>query len=140
MAASIAPIRWCNCRPGRIPPASDAAHLPMKPSSRHDSYRHFADKSLDNDLRRIEHSFTTQISIRDRMGHTVLHPQTLKSAELSTTLADLLTLLFLADPGSAVRTSLRTWSHDEVDDDVANRRQRRLRGWAVDSFFPASLF
>jgi hypothetical protein len=26
----------------------------------------------------------------------------------STTLADLLTLLFLADPGSAVRTSLRT--------------------------------
>jgi CRP/FNR family transcriptional regulator, cyclic AMP receptor protein len=28
--------------------------------------------------------------------------------EPSTTLADLLTLLFLADPGSAVRTSLRT--------------------------------
>jgi hypothetical protein len=28
--------------------------------------------------------------------------------KLSTTLADLLTLLFLADPGSAVRTSLRT--------------------------------
>ena len=30
------------------------------------------------------------------------------SARVSTTLADLLTLLFLADPGSAVRTSLRT--------------------------------
>jgi hypothetical protein len=29
-------------------------------------------------------------------------------AKASTTLADLLTLLFLADPGSAVRTSLRT--------------------------------
>jgi hypothetical protein len=42
----------------------------------------FADKSLDNDLRRIEHSFTTQISTRDRMGHRVLHPQTLKTAEL----------------------------------------------------------
>ena len=58
----------------------------------------------------------------------------------SATLADLLTLLFLADPGSAVRTSLRTGSHDEVDDGVADRRQRRLRGRAVDSFFPASLF
>ena len=40
----------------------------------------------------------------------------------STTLADLLTLLFCADPGLAVRTSLRTCSHDEVDDGVADRR------------------
>ena len=54
----------------------------------------------------------------------------------STTLADLLTPLFRADPHSAMRTSLRIWSDDELDDGLAHGGQRWLRWWSVDFFFP----
>jgi hypothetical protein len=38
----------------------------------------------------------------------------------STTLADSLTLLLVANPFSAMRTSLRWWSSDEFEDGVAH--------------------
>src|SRR5258707_7321431 len=57
----------------------------------------------------------------------------------STTLADLFTLLLLADLSSAVRASLRSWSNDEFDDGLAYGRQARLRRRPVDSFFSAPL-
>jgi hypothetical protein len=55
-------------------------------------------------------------------------------------LADLLTLLFCADPRSAMWTSLRIWPNDEFDDDVAHGWQPWLRRWSVDSFFPPPYF
>ena len=58
---------------------------------------------------------------------------------ISTTLADLLTPLLVANPFSAMRTSLRWWSSDEFEDGVAHGWQSRLRRWPVDSFFPALL-
>src|SRR3981189_1608888 len=58
----------------------------------------------------------------------------------STTLADLFTLRFRADPPSAVRASLRRTLSDKFDDGAAHGWQAWLRWWAVDSFFPASLF
>src|SRR5262249_55189700 len=44
----------------------------------------------------------------------------------STTLADLLTPLSVADPFSAVRASLRRWSSDEFEDGLADSGQSRL--------------
>ena len=61
-------------------------------------------------------------------------------ARSSTTLADLLTPLFAANPFSAVRASLRWWSSDEFEDGLAHGGQGRLRRRPVDSFFPALLF
>ena len=58
----------------------------------------------------------------------------------STTLADLFTLLFAANPFSAVRASLRRWSSDEFEDGFAHGGQCRPRRQPVDSFFPALLF
>src|SRR4030088_380662 len=58
----------------------------------------------------------------------------------STTLADLFTLRFRADPPSAVRASLRRTLSDKFDDGAAHGWQAWLRWWSVDSFFPASLF
>ena len=58
----------------------------------------------------------------------------------NTTLADLFTLLFAANPFSAVRASLRQWSSDEVEDGLAHGGQCRPRRQPVDSFFPALLF
>jgi transposase len=63
----------------------------------------------------------------------------LRSRDPSTTLAEWFTLLSCADPSSAVRTSLKRHSRDEIDDGVPDGRQRRLRRRTVDSFFPASL-
>ncbi len=57
----------------------------------------------------------------------------------STTLADLFTLLRVADLSSAVRAPSMSWLNDELDDSVAYGRQARLRWWAVDSFFSAPL-
>ena len=54
----------------------------------------------------------------------------------TTTLADLLTLPLVANPFSAMRTSLRWWSSDEFEDGVAHAWQNRLGRWPVDSFFP----
>jgi hypothetical protein len=57
-------------------------------------------------------------------------------------LADLFTLLFAANPFSAVRASasLRQWSSDEFEDGLAHGGQCRPRRQPVDSFFPALLF
>ena len=58
------------------------------------------------------HDISLRCGIWSRSGHSGLWPAEryvdLWVHGLGTTLADLLTLLFLADPGSAVRTSLRT--------------------------------
>src|SRR5262245_49511723 len=62
------------------------------------------------------------------------------SARPSTTLADLFTLLFAANPFSAARASLRRWSSDEFEDGLAHGGQCRSRRRPVDSFFPALLF
>jgi hypothetical protein len=59
---------------------------------------------------------------------------------VSTTLADLFTLLFAANPFSAARASLRRWSSDEFEDGLAHGGQCRSRRRPVDSFFPALLF
>jgi len=54
----------------------------------------------------------------------------------STTLADLLTPRLVANPFSAMWTSLRWWSSDEFEDGVAHGWQSRLGRWPIDSFFP----
>src|SRR5262245_12620587 len=59
----------------------------------------------------------------------------------NTTLADLLTTLFAADPFSAVWASLGWWPSDELEDGVAYGWQGWLRRRPGDSFFfPALLF
>ena len=58
----------------------------------------------------------------------------------STTLADLLTPLLVANPFSAVRAFLRWWASDCFEDGVTYRWQGGLRRRSVDSFFPAVLF
>src|SRR5215467_11386744 len=58
----------------------------------------------------------------------------------STTLADLFTLLFAANPFSAAWASLWRWSSDEFEDGLAHGGQCRSRRRPVDSFFPALLF
>ena len=62
------------------------------------------------------------------------------SAVASTTLADLFTLLFAANPFSAACASLWRWSSDEFEDGLAHGGQCRSRRRPVDSFFPALLF
>src|SRR6266446_3062358 len=62
------------------------------------------------------------------------------STRPSTTLADLFTLLFAANPFSAARASLWRWSSDEFEDGLAHGGQCRSRRRHVDSFFPALLF
>src|SRR5881409_673921 len=62
------------------------------------------------------------------------------STRPSTTLADLFTLLFAANPFSAARAWLRRWSSDELEDGLAHGGQCRSRRRPVDSFFPALLF
>src|SRR5262249_1485999 len=64
----------------------------------------------------------------------------LMSPRPSTTLADLFTLLFAANPFSAARASLWRWSSDELEDGLAHGGQCRSRRRPVDSFFPALLF
>ena len=53
----------------------------------------------------------------------------------STTLADLFTLLFAANPFSAAWASLWRWSSDEFEDGLAHGGQCRSRRRPVDSFF-----
>jgi len=65
--------------------------------------------------------------------------QSVLATGASTTLADLLTPLFVANPFSAVRASFLRQSSDERDDGVADGRQTGLRRRSIDSFFPASL-
>ena len=62
------------------------------------------------------------------------------SPDPSTTLADLLTPLFVANPFSAMRTSLRWWAVDEFENGLAHGGQGGLRRRPVDSFFPVLLF
>src|SRR2546429_6479361 len=57
------------------------------------------------------------------------------STRPSTTLADLFTLLFAANPFSAARASLWRWSSDEFEDGLAHGGQCRSRRGAVGSFF-----
>src|SRR4051812_6787688 len=71
---------------------------------------------------------------------TRVHLRNFKSKSgTSTTLADLFTPRLVANPFSAMRTSLRWWSSDEFEDGVAYGWQSRLGRWPVDSFFPALL-
>jgi hypothetical protein len=63
-----------------------------------------------------------------------------RSTDPSTTLADLLTPLRVANPFSAMRASLRRRSGDEIEDGLAHGGQCWLRRRAVDSFFPTLLF
>src|SRR5260370_42689882 len=58
----------------------------------------------------------------------------------STTLADLFTLLFAANPFSAVWASLRRWSRDEFEDGLAHGGQCWSWRRPVDSFFPPCCF
>jgi hypothetical protein len=58
----------------------------------------------------------------------------------STTLADLLTPLFVANPFLAMRATLLWWLGDEFENGLPHGWQSWLRWWAVDSFFPVSLF
>src|SRR5262245_10700540 len=62
-------------------------------------------------------------------------PERLGLGGYGTTLADLCTLLFAANPFSAVRASLRRWSSDEFEDGLAHGGQCRPRRQPVDSFF-----
>jgi hypothetical protein len=57
----------------------------------------------------------------------------------TTTLADLLTLPLVANPFSAMRTSLRWWSIDEFEDGVAHAWQNRLGRWPLIPFFPLAV-
>src|ERR1700716_2462795 len=66
-----------------------------------------------------------------------LHTANTGETPYSTTLADLLPPLLVANPFSAMRASLRRWSSDEFEDGVAHGWQGRLGRWPVDSFFPA---
>src|SRR4030088_2843232 len=59
----------------------------------------------------------------------------LKAPDPSTTLADLLPPLLVANPFSAMRASLRRWSSDEFEDGVAHGWQGRLGRGARGSFF-----
>src|ERR1700710_912306 len=68
------------------------------------------------------------------MGRSIL------DAASSTTLADLFTPLRFGDLSSAVRTPLRRWTKNEVDDGVAHGRQAWLRWRPVDSFFSVPLW
>src|SRR6202008_2154850 len=67
-------------------------------------------------------------------------PGRFMSTRPSTTLADLFTLLFAANPFSAAWASLWRWSSDEFEDGLAHGGQCRSRRRPVDSFFPALLF
>jgi hypothetical protein len=58
----------------------------------------------------------------------------------STTLADLLTPLPVANPFLAMRATLLWWLGDKFEDGLPHGWQSWLRRWAVDSFFPVSLF
>jgi hypothetical protein len=58
----------------------------------------------------------------------------------STTLADLLTPLLVANPSSAMRAPLLWWFGDKFEDGLTHGGQCRLRWRPVDSFFPALLF
>ena len=58
----------------------------------------------------------------------------------STTLADLLTPLLVANPSSAMRAPLLWWLDDKFENGLTHGGQCRLRWRPVDSFFPALLF
>jgi len=62
------------------------------------------------------------------------------SGEISTTLADLLTPLLVANPFSAMRAPLLWWLGDKFEDGLTHGGQCRLRWRPVDSFFPVLLF
>jgi hypothetical protein len=55
-------------------------------------------------------------------------------------LADLLTPLLVPNPFLAMRATLLWWLGDEFEDRLTHSWQSWLRRWAVDSFFPVSLF
>jgi hypothetical protein len=71
---------------------------------------------------------------RYRFSVTMITPWT------STTLADLLTPLPVANPFLAMRATLLWWLGDKFEDGLPHGWQSWLRRWAVDSFFPVSLF
>jgi hypothetical protein len=58
----------------------------------------------------------------------------------STTLADLLTPLLVANPSSAMRAPLLWWLGDKFENGLTHGGQCRLRWRPFDSFFPALLF
>jgi len=58
----------------------------------------------------------------------------------SSTLADLLTPLLVANPFLAIRATLLWWLGDKFEYGLPHGWQSWLRRWTVDSFFPVSLF
>jgi hypothetical protein len=73
------------------------------------------------------------------LGHH-RHGRRGRSTLPSTTLADLFTLLFAANPFSAAWASLWRWSSDEFEDGLAHVGQCRSRRRPVGSFFPPCCF
>src|SRR5258708_7390098 len=68
-----------------------------------------------------------------RFYPTMRLPSRTVFSEGTTTLADLFTLLFAANPFSAARAWLRRWSSDELEDGLAHGGQCRSRRRPVDS-------
>src|SRR5438128_4644477 len=62
-----------------------------------------------------------------RTSTSMRHATGFMSTGPSTTLADLFTLLFAANPFSAARASLWRWSSDEFEDGLAHGGQCRLK-------------
>jgi hypothetical protein len=63
-----------------------------------------------------------------------------KTTRISSTLADLLTPLLVANPFLAMRATLPWWLGDKFEYGLPHGWQSLLRRWTVDSFFPVSLF
>src|SRR5262249_13107376 len=84
--------------------------------------------------------FATNMLVRRFMPVAFPPGRLILATRPNTTLADLFTLLFAANPFSAARASLRRWSDDEFGDGLAHGGQCRSRRRPVDSFFPALLF
>lgn len=70
----------------------------------------------------------------------IVRAQKLMSFHPSTTLADLLTPLLVANPFSAMRAPLLWWLGDKFEDGLTHGGQCRLRWRPIDSFFPVLLF
>src|SRR6266436_7127 len=112
---------------------------------RHSSTAKFADRSYCYVCKWHFASVRGNAAIRtlsERSGHSAsrAYRTGFMGTRPSTTLADLLMRLLVANPFSAVRASLRWWTRDEFEDGLTHGRQGRLRWRTVDSFFPVLLF
>ena len=90
---------------------------------------------------------THSISMRQRLLNVIDVSATHRSScakalvrRTSSTLADLLTPLLVANPFLAIRATLLWWLGDKFEYGLPHGWQSWLRRWTVDSFFPVSLF